>query len=112
MQAGLLRHLVTFEQLVTELDSDGQQIETWNPAFEGQMLSAEISPLSGRELIAAQAVQSKTATRIKIRYRPGVDASMRVRHRTVIYNIEGVIPDPESGIEWITLACTSGANEG
>jgi SPP1 family predicted phage head-tail adaptor len=111
MRAGLLRHRVSIETLVTEIDSDGIRTELWVPIHAG-LISAQIAPVSGRELIAAQAVQSKVSTRITIRYRPDVAANMRVVHRTVKYNIEGVIPDPDSGYSHITLMCASGVNEG
>lgn len=113
MKAGRLRHRVTFDEPgPLEIDSDGAQVPTWVPAFGGQPISAEITALSGRELIAAQAVQSKVATRIKVRYRAGFKASMRATHRSTVYNVEGVIPDPDSGIRHITLICSSGVNEG
>ena len=111
MRAGPLRHRVTVEALTVELDSDGQQAETWLDAF-GHMLSADIMPVSGRELIAADAVQSKITTRIVMRYRPGVKPSMRVLHRERVYNIEAVVPDPRSGFDWITLQCSDGVNQG
>lgn len=111
LAAGRLRHRVTIEELTTELDSDGKRAETWADAFGG-MLSADIAPLSGRELIAAQAVQSRVTTRIKMRYRPGILAAMRVIHRATIYNIGAVVPDPESGRTWVTLHCEDGVNEG
>jgi SPP1 family predicted phage head-tail adaptor len=110
MQAGRLRHRVTVEELITDLDSDGATLEAWYPI--GPPLSAEILPLSGRELIAADAVQSKVTTRIRIRYRPGIIPSMRAVHREEVYNIEAVIPDNNSGIRWLTLQCTSGVNDG
>lgn len=110
MQAGRLRHRVTIEELLTEQDSDGATVEAWTPI--GPPVSAEIVALSGRELIAAQAVQSKVSTRIRIRYRPGIKPSMRVVHRDAIYNIEVVIPDMGSGVRSLTLPCTSGVNEG
>jgi SPP1 family predicted phage head-tail adaptor len=109
--AGALRHRVRIDQLEVELDSDGERTETWADAF-GMLLPAEISPLSGRELVAAAAVQSKVAVRVRIRYRPGVNASMRVVHRDVAYGIEAVTPDTASGVEYLTLHCTHGANEG
>lgn len=112
MKAGPLRHFMTFEDKVIDTDSDGATVETWEPAFGGRQLSVEIAALSGRELIAAQAVQSKVNTRIKARYRPGFVATMRGLHRSTIYNVEAVIPDPESGFEWVTLLVTSGVNEG
>jgi SPP1 family predicted phage head-tail adaptor len=111
VNAGRLRHRVTFESLTVVLDSDGAQDEAWVDAF-GMPISAEIEPLSGRELIAAQAVQSKVSVRIKVRYRTGFLASMRAVHRGTIYNIEAVVPDPDSGIRGITLLCSTGVNEG
>jgi SPP1 family predicted phage head-tail adaptor len=109
--AGALRHRVAFERLTTEQDSDGATVETWEDAF-GMLLSAEIAPLSGRELIAAQAVQSQITTRIRLRGRPGLVASMRALHRGTVYDIAAVVPDPESGTGWLTLLCTSGVNDG
>jgi SPP1 family predicted phage head-tail adaptor len=111
MRAGALRHRVTIEQIVTTLDSDGERVEAWEDAF-GIMIPAEIAPLSGKELIAAAATQSKVAARIVIRYRPGVAPSMRVMHRDTTYGIEAVVPDRTSGVEYLTLFCTAGAAEG
>jgi SPP1 family predicted phage head-tail adaptor len=129
LPAGRLRHRVTIEELMVSLqdgieeassssalsdtdpDADGTQTETWTDAY-GRLISAEISPLSGRELLAADAVQGKVNTRIRMRHRPGLRPSMRVLHRAVIYNVEAVVPDPESGVGWVTLLCSSGVNEG
>lgn len=114
MQAGRLRHRVLFERPVVELDSDGAQVETWVEAFPAvpDGISAEIIPLNARELIAAQAVQSKVTTRIKVRYRPGYAARWRATHRGTVYNIEGVLPDADSGFDTVTLLCSSGVNDG
>lgn len=106
MHAGRLRHRVTVEELLVTQDSDGNQVEDW--AAIAPPLPAEISPLSGRDLIAAQAAASLVTTRIVMRYRPGFKASMRVLHRDTVYSISAVVPDPESGRRWVTLLCTSG----
>jgi hypothetical protein len=37
---------------------------------------------------------------------------MRVNHNGTIYNIHGVLPDKKSGREYLTLACSTGANDG
>ena len=111
MRPGRLRHRVTFESPVTTQDIAGQPVVSWVATFP-QSLSAEIIPLSGRELISAQAEQSKVTTRIIVRYRPGFLASMRAIHRDTIFNIEAVIPDPESGYQWATLLCSSGVTQG
>lgn len=112
MQTGKLRHFVTFQTPTVEVDSQGDTVETWTDAFDGQQISAAIEPLSGRELIAAQQVHSRVTTRITVRYRPGILPEMRIVHRGVYYNIEAVIPDAESGFRHATLMCYSGTNDG
>jgi SPP1 family predicted phage head-tail adaptor len=118
MDAGRLRHFVTFEQPLVVVDDDsddmgdGSRDEQWVPAFGGQMIPVSIEPLSGRELIAAQAVQSRISSRVVMRYRPGITAAMRMLHRGTIYNIEAPIPDPVTGVDSITLLVSSGVNDG
>lgn len=113
MRAGGLRHWLTFEDLVTGLDSDGATVEDWVPAFAvSSRMPAEVTPLSGRELIAAGGVQSKVTHRIKVRFRNGFRARMRAVEREVYYNIEAVIPDPDSGFRFLTLLASSGVNAG
>lgn len=65
--------------------------------------------MSAREFVASQAEASKVDTRITIRYR-AIDASMRLYHKSkdIYYNIEGVLFDKESGLEYITLPCSQG----
>jgi SPP1 family predicted phage head-tail adaptor len=110
LRAGRLRHRVHIEELVVTQDSDGDIVEDWVPF--ASYLPAEIVALSARELIAAQAVQSRVSTRITLRTLPGLLASMRIVHRGVIYNIEGVVPDPASGIRFVTLPCSSNVSQG
>lgn len=112
MKSGKLRHFITFESLEVTLDTDGAQIEEWNEEFSGQRFPAEVSDLTGRELLAASAVNSKTSTRIVIRYLPGIDPTWRIRHRDEIYNIESAIRDATSRIDTITFQCSTGVNEG
>ncbi len=112
MQSGRLRHRVTIQSMDDTInDSDGERTEEWVDAFP-EALPAEILPMSGRELIASSATSSKVTTRIIVRYRTGIVASMRVVHRGTYYGIEAVIPDQKTGTQWLTLQCTSGVNEG
>jgi SPP1 family predicted phage head-tail adaptor len=114
---GRLRDRIFVEDIVTtfDVDSDGEEtddkIETWVPVFPGAV-SAQRMPLSGRELISADAVQAKIITRWRVRYRPEYRARMRIRHRSDLYNIEAVVPDQESGVHWLVLQCSSGVNPG
>ena len=43
-----------------------------------------------------------------IRYRQGVEPSMRVLHRDQVYNILAVLPDAESGLAHLTLMTSAG----
>ncbi len=77
-------------------------------------LPASIEPVSAREFGASNRIGSEVTTRIVIRWAPGVTADMRVRDLTTgdLYNIQGVLPDPKSNREYLTLPCTTGINDG
>ncbi|HEM0058926.1 TPA: head-tail adaptor protein, partial [Escherichia coli] len=36
----------------------------------------------------------------------------RVLFRGKLYSIEGILPDPDSGLEYLTLACSEGVKDG
>lgn len=103
LAAGRLRHQVVIEQQVTAINSSGEQDVTWE---ELDTVWAEIAPLSARESILSEQAQSKVTVKIVIRYLAGVTASMHVVNGSGTYNIEGVIGDPQSGQEWMTLMCS------
>jgi SPP1 family predicted phage head-tail adaptor len=110
MRAGDLRHRVELQRAVFTQDPvSGEMIPAWALVAE---VYASIEALSARDFIAAAAVQSRITARIVIRYRPDVDATMRILHRTKIYKIEGVLADPKSGIDYLTLPCSEGVNDG
>lgn len=111
LSAGKLRHRVTIERKVQARNATtGEFTDTWEALYSS--VPAAIEPLSARELVAAQTTGSEVIARIVIRYHSGIDASMRVRRGTVIYNIAGVLTDKDSGLEYITLPVSAGVNEG
>ena len=112
MKAGKLRHFVSFQVPTVEIDSNGDQTETWVDSFDAQEFPAAIEPLSGRELIAAAQVHAEVTTRILLQYIPGILPEMRVVHRGVNYNIRSIIPDDKYLTRHVTLLCTSGTNDG
>ena len=59
----------------------------------------------------SQAVNSAVAVRIRVRYRDGIDATMRVNHGGTIYSIEAVI-HPDTRKRELQLMCSQGANNG
>lgn len=116
MKAGGLRHWLLFEQLAEpEVDSDGALAESWIDAFPiSPRMPCMVEHLSGRELLAAQAIASKATHRIVTRWRPGFAHSQRATDEAngTIYNIEAVLPDDKSGRREVTLLASSGVNAG
>ena len=122
IEAGRLRHRVLFEEERPAVDTDGDVVQdatTGAVSRSWQAVGSEdwaaIEPLSAREFIAAQATQSKATARITVRYRSGVTAAMRIVHmvdgqRGTIYNIEGILPDKDSGTEHLTIPVSSGVS--
>lgn len=113
LAAGKLRHWVDIEEKSITQDSDGELVESW--VFVSHVPAA-IEPLSGREFIAADALQSKLTTRITIRALDAVKAAMRIVHTTIhgthVFNIEAVLRDKWSNIEYMSLMCSEGVNDG
>jgi SPP1 family predicted phage head-tail adaptor len=110
MKAGSLRHPITIQRRDFIQDpGTGEMVAVWSDFAKTW---ASIEPLSTREFIAAASSQSKVSARIVIRYRPGVDATMRILHRGKIYEVEGVLSDTASGLDYLTLPCSEGVNDG
>jgi SPP1 family predicted phage head-tail adaptor len=109
--AGRLRHRIDIQQKQTAQDPmTGEQTESWVTLWD--KVPAAIETLSAREFIAAQAVQSEIKARIVIRYRAGLDATMRILHGSKIYNPAAFLPDMDSGLSYLTIPCSEGVNAG
>jgi SPP1 family predicted phage head-tail adaptor len=110
MTAPRLRHRVTLENFVTTQDMNtGAIVDAWQ-LFK-QDVPAEVYSLSGREFVAAQAIQAGVTTKITIRYVDGVQPRMRVVQGSDVYNIKAVLPDPTLR-RHLTLMCEVGVNQG
>ncbi|MGP9834214.1 phage head closure protein [Marinobacter sp. NSM] len=110
MQIGKLRHRITIEKPgLTQDPQTGEMVPGWEAVTT---VWAQKRPSSAREFKQSQAGQSEITGEFQIRYREGIDATMRILHRGKIYNIEGVLPDNESGLEWLTLPYSEGVNDG
>jgi SPP1 family predicted phage head-tail adaptor len=108
LKEGRLRHRITLQRPGMDQDPDtGDVVPGWEDVAE---VWAEIAPLSVREYLAADAKQSEVTTRITIRYRDGITPDLRIYHagKDKYYDIEGILPDPDSGLEYLTLACSEG----
>jgi SPP1 family predicted phage head-tail adaptor len=108
LAAGKLRHRVVIQKPVETQDTNSGAINTtWQDLAT---VWAAIEPLSVKELIASQTEDSKLVGRVTIRYRSDIDHSYRIYHdaKGVYYNIEGILADKESGLEYITIPVSQG----
>lgn len=111
IRSGALRHRVTLQALGAgspQQTGSGMPDESWGDVAT---VYASVEPLNGRELFAAQEHHAEVTTRIRLRYRSGITAKMRVSHGGTVYNILSVI-DAEKRHKEIQLMCTDGVNEG
>lgn len=112
MRAGPLRHKVVIQMPVKTQDPlTGEVTISWSDISESPIW-ARYEPLSAREFVASQSIQSRVTARFTIRYRPGILATMRILFDSMVFNIEGVLPDNKSGREYITLPVSEGVNDG
>ena len=110
MNAGKLRHRVELQRFIeTQNPETGAITREFSSVAK---LWAEVVPSSVREFIAAQSEQSEVTGRITLRYRSDITNKDRIVYRGKIYDIIGVLPDPESGIEYLTLAIKEGVSDG
>ncbi|MCL8303231.1 phage head closure protein [Pseudomonas mosselii] len=112
MKAGDLRHPIQLQHKVTPRDPvTGEFGEPEWQLFAA--VWAQVVPMSARDRVDAQAQQSEATGRMVIRYRPGVDSTMRIIYRGEIYSIEGPpLEDPKSGLEYLTLLVSKGVKDG
>ena len=101
MKAGALDQRIVIERLVEGYDELGQPINTWLPIITTW---AAVTPLVGREYIAAGALLSEVTARVRMRYRPGITPADRVSHGGTVYGIEAVI-DVHSSRRELHLMC-------
>lgn len=106
---GKLRHRITLQAWASTQDPDtGVVTDGWTPLAD---VWAAVEPLSGREFIAAQAQQSSVTARITIDYRPDVTTKTRVTHNVHVYDVQAVLPDRDSGLEYLTLMCSESTDQ-
>lgn len=108
MEIGSLRHRITIETQSEVQDSNtGAVAELWTTYASN--LPAAILPVSGREILAAQAGTEGQRYRFVVRYDStlALVAKMRVSHESKYFNITEVIPDPTLR-KFLTLIAEAG----
>lgn len=108
VESGKFKHRVELQEpFYTQNPDTGAMTPVWVLVA---YLWASIEPLSARDLIAAQAQQSKVIARITLRA-TDIRPNMRILHNGRIYSIEGILPDKDSGLEFITIPVSLGVKE-
>lgn len=106
---GDLKHRVRIEQRVKSRNTLGEVTYVWSLLLT---VWAQSSPLRGRDFFAAAQLQSEITTRFRIRYRTGIDETMRLVWRGVNYDIKGPPIEVNGEREWIDLMCRAGVVDG
>lgn len=111
IEAGRLRHRVDIQTRTDTQDAVTGEVTTeW--ATLHSAVPAEVAPLSVKEYLQSGTEQTQISARITLRYRAGLNHTMRILHRGRIYNPAGVLADRDSGLEYLTIPCSEGVNEG
>lgn len=101
MKIGHLRHRITIQKYEEYRNEWNEPIKEW---VDWATVWASIEPISGREYWANVQIQAEVSHRIRIRYLPAVEPTMRVIFRGREFEIESIINWQERNID-LQLMC-------
>jgi SPP1 family predicted phage head-tail adaptor len=101
MHAGNLKHRIIIQQRTNTQDASGQPLETWSTFAT---VWANITPLIGRDYLAARQLVDEVDHDVTIRYRSGVLPKMRISYDGRTFEIISVI-NKDEGDAWMYLKC-------
>ncbi|HFX6304348.1 phage head closure protein [Acinetobacter nosocomialis] len=109
-KASNLRHRITIQKATQTQDQNtGKLIPLWS---NFATIWAEVTDLSTRDVIAAQAANSTIQARAKVRFSSTtnqIDSTMRVLFDGYYYKIDGKpMRDPDSRREYLTINLSTG----
>ena len=103
MKAGQLRHRVEILRRVKEKDKSGATVMVWRPLAK---LWADVRHVSGSETMRHDVLSASVRASVRIRWRAGISADMRVKTGNGVYVIRAAIPDLRRR-EFLDLICES-----
>ena len=107
--AGDLRHRIRLDRRVKVENSRGEVTYTWVPHATVWAQARPVKPRQrGAVTFAAGQVHSEITTIFRVRYRTGLDETMRVIWRDAIYDIKAPPAEFNGLREWIDLLCIEG----
>lgn len=107
MEIGKLNRVVTIQAPATGQNSYGEPNVGWTDFAIG--VPASVIDVTGREFLAAAAVQNAAETKVTIRHIDGITSAMRVLHQGTAYNIQAVLGTDRRSL---LLMCERGVNLG
>ena len=107
IRAGRLRHRLVLQSKTYTRDSYGAAIVGWTTEAT---VWGSLEPLTARELFAQQQIQPEARVRVVLRYYSGLDASWRITHGGLYYDIVEVI-NKDMRNAMLTLLCREGVSE-
>ena len=112
MQAGDLKHRITFQKNTPTTNADGYDVPNWQ---DYKTVWAAVKTAGSRELFTAMAQQSEISVIFTVRYAAYINDLDSAMHRIVfhgkIYNIKPPINDGFAN-RFLTIAATEGVNNG
>lgn len=107
LRAGTLPHRITILQKVESQDpTTGIVTEEFLPLPPD--LWARVEPAGARDFFAAGIENTEITYKVTIRYREGIERSMRIQHGNRVYNIYAALVDANR--EWIVMPCSEVVN--
>lgn len=115
VKAGTLRHRVLLENRTVARDPLGGEIVTWVPVAtlkgDGKVW-ANVRFQSGMEALRAETIVATRRASIQILFRSDLAPTARATYGGQVYDIKSVLPDPDTGRDYLFLACEAGGNDG
>ena len=90
--SGRLTERVTFQEVTQAKDAQYGTTETWANIGTSPTVSAEVIPMTGKEILESQQLRAESSVKIRIRARSDLNSKMRVKHGTTTYQIDYVPP--------------------
>ena len=105
MIIGTLNKRVTIQSPATPASDGAGGTVVAGPWTDLAHVWASVSPLTGRELLAAQAVQAETSHHVTIRYRQGVTAKCRILLGDRVFRITAPPRDTDERHRELVIDC-------
>jgi len=87
MSIGEMKHRITFQKFVVNVDENGFEVEEWQ---DYKTVWASVSNLSGREYYQAATIQAEKTVKFTIRYLLGLTADLGIAFEDRQYNITSI----------------------